>query len=186
MVLVSIWGSGDGMTERWLPLVGYEGRLDVSDEGRVRSVSRVIIKSNGVAQRVRGRVRRPYKDKHGYLRISYNGGVSIKVHSAVLAAFIGPRPEGMETRHLDGDSGNARLSNITYSTHADNLKDMWVHGTAPIGERGGGVKITEEQAREIIAIGTAQSLSHLAGVYEISVQQVSRIRNGLRWKHLHA
>lgn len=33
------------MNERWAPVAGYEGRYEVSNMGRVRSVSRIIEKS---------------------------------------------------------------------------------------------------------------------------------------------
>ena len=38
------------MSEVWRPVVGYEGLYSVSDEGRVRSESHVIVMSNGVPE----------------------------------------------------------------------------------------------------------------------------------------
>lgn len=34
--------------EEWRPVVGYEGAYEVSDHGNVRSLDRIILKSNGV------------------------------------------------------------------------------------------------------------------------------------------
>ena len=57
------------------------------------------------------------------------------------AAFVGPYPEGMEVRHLDGDPANNRWApgneqetqaaggNLIYGTHAENMQDMLRHGT---------------------------------------------------------
>lgn len=50
-------------------------------------------------------------------------------HTLVMAAFVGPRPEGMEIRHLDGDPGNNRLDNLAYGTRGENARDMLRHGT---------------------------------------------------------
>ena len=33
--------------ERWLPVVGWEGRYEVSDHGRVRTVEHVVIRRDG-------------------------------------------------------------------------------------------------------------------------------------------
>ena len=39
----------------------------------------------------------------------------------------GPRPVGMEVRHLDG-SRDACATNLAYGTHAENMQDMVRHG----------------------------------------------------------
>ena len=48
------------LAETWLPVVGYEGLYEVSDQGRVRSVDRVVAaltKSGGPGQRqFRGKI----------------------------------------------------------------------------------------------------------------------------------
>jgi NUMOD4 motif len=46
--------------EAWLPVVGYEGLYEVSDRHRVRSLRRVVARSNGSPYRVEPRVLRPY------------------------------------------------------------------------------------------------------------------------------
>jgi hypothetical protein len=51
------------------------------------------------------------------------------VHRLVLAAFVGPCPEGMEVRHLDGNPANTRLANLRYGTHSENELDKVRHGT---------------------------------------------------------
>lgn len=69
------------------------------------------------------------------------------VHSLVLLAFVGPRPDGMEARHLDGDPLNNRLSNLCWGTHAENGVDMIQHGRSVRGERSGMAKLTESDVR---------------------------------------
>jgi hypothetical protein len=53
------------------------------------------------------------------------------VHSLVAEAFIGPRPIGLEVRHLDGDSTNNAVDNLRYGTHAENMQDRVKHGRDP-------------------------------------------------------
>ena len=43
------------------------------------------------------------------------------VHEAVLLTFVGPRPEGMQVSHIDGDKLNNRLDNLLYESRKDNI-----------------------------------------------------------------
>ncbi len=111
--------------ERWLPLPGYEGLYDVSDHGRVRSWH--PWRSHPVP-----RERSQYVRPDGHMGVGLNkNGVqwSAKVHLLVMSAFVGPRPDGMETRHLDGDPANNVLPNLAYGTKSENALDSVRHGT---------------------------------------------------------
>lgn len=44
--------------ERWLPVPGFESAYAISNFGRVRSLDRLVVGSNGYRYRVRGRLRR--------------------------------------------------------------------------------------------------------------------------------
>lgn len=104
------------------------------------------------------------------------------VHHMVLTAFIGPKPEGKEARHRDGDPTNNALTNLRWSTHVENEKDKIGHGTHTRGERNGGAKLTQRQADSIrrrIANGEqARSIAREMGISEATV---SRIKKGLRY-----
>jgi hypothetical protein len=50
------------------------------------------------------------------------------VHPLVAAAFIGPRPDGMEIRHLDGERFNNAAVNLCYGTPSENARDRVNHG----------------------------------------------------------
>lgn len=117
--------------ERWLPVVGYEGCYSISNHGRCRSEERTVPKSNGQTQFVPGRILKPAPDHRGYLRVNLftnNIGATCYNHQMVIAAFIGPRPEGLVVRHLNGDQVDNRLENLAYGTAVDNMQDMRKHG----------------------------------------------------------
>lgn len=64
--------------------------------------------------------------KAGYwqVRIRFNGKHTSKtVHYLVALAFLGPRPEGLDIAHYDGDKSNNRPDNLRYTTRADNMAD---------------------------------------------------------------
>lgn len=114
--------------ERWLPVPGYEGLYEVSDRGRVWSAPRATTRGGILKQSL----------SHGYLvvNLTKRGVQKVhQVHQLVATAFIGPRPEGMETRHLDGNPQNSRVTNLVYGTHSDNMRDALRHGTHPTASK---------------------------------------------------
>lgn len=80
------------------------------------------------------------RDGHGY---------NIFVHRLVLMTFVGPRPDGQECRHLNGDRTDNRLTNLVWGTRIENMQDRKRHGTDDAGERGTRAKLTNDQVREI-------------------------------------
>lgn len=118
--------------EEWRPVVGHEGLYEVSDHGRVRSLDRYVERSDGVLRFFPGVTLSPSADKDGYKTIGLKRNGTEKrtgVHRLVLRAFVGPCPQGMEARHLDGDPANNALGNLCWSTHVVNESDKVRHGT---------------------------------------------------------
>jgi len=104
--------------ERWLPVVGWEGRYEVSSWGRVRRIN-CKPKKNTVAA-------------NGYdvVSLSREGKSYVfTVHRLVLEAFVGECPSGCETRHLNGNRGDNRLENLKWGTAAENSRDRVRHDT---------------------------------------------------------
>lgn len=120
--------------EAWKPVVGYEGLYEVSSVGRARSLDRTVMTGRAGMKLRPGRVLKfgTYDDGHKHVTFSRDGRPrTFTVHSVVLAAFVGPRPEGMQIRHFpDRDPANNRLDNLLYGTAKENMEDRddW-HGT---------------------------------------------------------
>ena len=123
------------------------------------------------------------------------------VHRLVLEAFVGPCPDGMECRHLDGNPGNNRLDNLAWGTRAENQQDAIRHGAAycvrpeniermhtlirkypPVkGEKHHRAKLTDEQVEIIRAVvnpgerdGRAKRLAEIWGVSLITIRMIAR------------
>jgi hypothetical protein len=64
-----------------------------------------------------------------YQRVYLGPGVTRSVHHLVLELFVGPRPPGMECRHLDGNPQNNHRSNLAWGTSKENVADQYLHGT---------------------------------------------------------
>jgi hypothetical protein len=120
------------MVERWLPVPGWEGLYSVSDLGRVRSENRIIVDSTGVARTKQGQPLRPgTSGPTGRLLVVLSGNGKRRnalVHQLVLAAFVGPRPEGAEVLHWDDNPRNNELNNLRYGTRSENLRDLVRNG----------------------------------------------------------
>jgi hypothetical protein len=54
---------------------------------------------------------------------------TFRIHRAVMLAFVGPLPDGMVTRHLNGNPLDNRLANLEYGSPAENVQDAIGHGT---------------------------------------------------------
>ncbi|WP_100458533.1 NUMOD4 motif-containing HNH endonuclease [Mycobacteroides abscessus] len=120
--------------ENWLPVVGYEGRYEVSDQGRIRSLDQLVDYIDGrsgklCARRSKGRVLKPGAAPSGHLHVVLGGAKTMTIHHAVAEAFHGPRPIGAEVRHRNGDPADNRANNLEYGSRGQNAEDSKRHGT---------------------------------------------------------
>ena len=134
-----------------------------------------------------GKWLKPIKDRDGYLLVGlYKNGKEFghRVHRLVLETYVGPCPEGMECRHLDGNSSNNSLPNLCWGTHQENEQDRLRHGTDNRGEKHGQAKLTESDVREIRDLCNYLTQREIGKRYSISQQQVSYIIHRKKWKHI--
>ncbi len=113
--------------ERWAPVPGYQ-HYEASDLGRVRSDK--MWRGQSAT-----RVLAEHKTRGGYKQVSLcadGTSTHARVHRLVMAAFVGPCPEGQEVRHRDGTRVNNALSNLHYGTRRQNVLDAVRHGTHPM------------------------------------------------------
>ena len=172
------------LAEQWRPVFGYEGLYLVSDQGRVYSVAR--LDSRGV--RRGGKYLLPHRGGPGYLLVDLwrsNTRRSYTVHLLVCEAFYGPRPEGNDVRHMDGNPLNNRAANLQWGTSLENASDRQRHGTQHRGSRTGGAVLTEDRvraARQRYAAGETQAA--IAREYGVSPAALCEAISGKKWRHV--
>lgn len=109
--------------EIWKPVSGYEGRYEVSNLGRVKSLPKTWVNWTGGIAHHPEKILRPRLNTYGYLRVSLRDGITSKdkfVHRLVAQAFI-PNPYNMpEINHKDEDPTNNRVENLEWCTHIYN------------------------------------------------------------------
>ena len=116
-------------SEQWKPVTGFVGKYEVSDLGRVRSLL-TTQNSKMETPRVKTMTVTPY----GYHVVSLSDQSKSRarlVHHLVLDAFIGARQEGQECRHLNSNSLDNRLVNLTWGSKVENMSDRYTTGAAP-------------------------------------------------------
>lgn len=107
------------MTEEWQPVIGYEGIYEVSDAGRVKSLSRI----DRSGHRRREKTLSPGVSKDLKVSLSKDGCVKQRsVAQLVLESFVGPGG-GLWALHRDDDATNNCLNNLYWGTPSENSID---------------------------------------------------------------
>lgn len=122
------------MTEEiWKAVVGHELKYEVSNLGRVRSLARFVRGQHKCGtewlRAVAPRILKPGSSPSGHVTVAIGKGNSRCVHQLVLEAFVGPRPEGYDTLHLNHTPNDNRLVNLRYGTRSENLLMDYAAGT---------------------------------------------------------
>ena len=145
------------MKEEWKPIPGYGLDYFASTFGRIASR-----KDGGF------RMLKPSVGSRGYLHVvlsKHSKTTTYPVHRLILEAFVGPRPEGFEARHLDGNKLNNYLTNLTWGTRSQNSKDKFRHGTHIRGAQNPNSKLS---ADDIIKI----RLMHKQGYSNVEIAKI--------------
>lgn len=119
------------MMEEWRAVVGFEGAYEVSNLGRVRSLTRSWLQESRhgttYVYNKNGRLLRPGRMPGGHYSVAIGRGNSLCVHDLVLSAFQGPRPPGWQARHLNGWPSDNRDSNLVWAPKGPNEQDKKWH-----------------------------------------------------------
>lgn len=175
------------LTERWLPVPGYEDRYEVTDDGRVRSLrftNRMIDR-----KRVTPKILKPTAGTGNYLFVTLCRAGTVRthaIHRLVLQVFGGPSPRArMHAAHLDGNPRNNLIANLAWATPAENEAHKELHGRRKHGVQKPNARLTEAlviQMRERRASG--ESLISIGRDMGMSEGQVLPITSGRIWSHV--
>lgn len=129
----------NGNNEIWKDMVGFEGRYQVSDLGRIRS----ILSNHGKYQeKIKAIRQRSTTCEYLYVQLSVlDKPHQEAVHRAVAKAFISNPDKKLTVNHIDGNKLNNIPSNLEWATYSENLKHAHATGLKKGQEHFKGVKV---------------------------------------------
>jgi predicted XRE-type DNA-binding protein len=165
----------------WKEIPGFTG-YQASDDGRIRSIDREIIrktKHGDITFRMKGKELKQFWSGK-YLCVSmrtdrYPNRMQRPepVHRLICLAFFGlPKADRNIARHLDDNPNNNHLSNLSWGSYSDNMKDSWKNGHMDLR-----LKLPIHLHRNILLEYNSGLLSQkeIASKYGISQGRVSQI-----------
>lgn len=161
--------------ETWRPVVGFEGRYEVSDAGRVRSLDarvRYVDRAGREGFRLhQGKVLSARISAGSrYVRVALAPSKTFRmVHTLVAEAFCGPRPDGYVAMHLDGNRRNNCADNIAWGSQSENLSQIFWDGRR---------KVTPAAVANIRAVRGHLSADSVCSQFGISASHVRDIWRG--------
>lgn len=177
------------MDEVWKPVAGYEGVYEVSNFGRVKSLSRRLSTWFG-SRYFKERILKASPCKLGYPRVALSDAATGRkkqidhhVHVLVATAFHGPKPSPHhEVCHGDNDRTNNVATNLRWDTKAGNMSDQYRHGTRIAGEKHHSNVFTNEDVLWIRK--SSRTGADIARSFGVSVSTVCRARKGITYRFI--
>lgn len=105
-----------------------------------------------------------------------------RIHQILLESYVGPKPEGMVARHLDGDPTNNHLDNLVWGSYKENAEDTVRHGRSTAGSKHSLAKVTIDLSKQVLTLRsegkTQREIAERTGINQATV---SHILTGKHW-----
>ena len=157
------------MEEIWKPIIGYEGRYEVSNLGRIKSIK--------ILKPVFRKITDNYTSRT--IRLSQNGKTTESSVARVMAKAFIPNPENKScVNHIDNNPQNNSLNNLEWVTYKENTQHSVDSGRMRNGHK---CKLQED---EVMFIRNNKSIpvKILSIKYNVSIQAIYNVLKNKNWK----
>lgn len=162
--------------EKWKWVEGYEGLYVISNKGRVAG-------KHGEIKLKPRNARQPYPS---VCLSKANKKKFYNIHTLLMKHFGPPQPKDKPfVTHINDDPTDNRLSNLKWGDVSSNAQDKIRNDRQPNGERVGGSKISNKEAKKIRLLrdlGVSPFL--LAEIYGVHYSSIWKIVTGRTFKHV--
>ena len=144
---ICIWATPKGQRcnmEQWKDIKGYEGKYQISNMGRVKSLPR----NDRFCKRAEEIVLKTFICGSGYQEVilKVNGQKKPKlIHRLVAEAFVPNPTEKIEVNHKDGNKHNNDYTNLEWVTPSENIR----HSYDVLQNKGYSRKVVCVETREV-------------------------------------
>jgi len=165
--------------ENWIEIPDYMDYAEVSDQGRVRTLDRIVAHKRYGTMMLKGKILHTSQNRKGYLRTNLNTNGKTEshlIHRLVARAFLPPQPTPEhQINHKDGDKTNNKPSNIEWVTAQGNSDHAWDIGLCKKetsqGINNGRARLSADQVLEIRDM-------HKNGLNGMEISEKLSISNG--------
>lgn len=178
------------MTEIWKDIQGYEGKYQISNLGKVKSLAR-LVKNRGNGFKPIGEViLRSRIDEDGYYRVALCRDCKYKVvgiHRLVAQYFIKNPYNKPLVCHKNGDCRDNRIENLYWGTVKDNSCDALRHGKINVGDKCNLSTLNEKQVRVIKHIQKRSpkfNQAWLGRMFGVNKETINAIFTSRNWKQV--
>jgi len=174
--------------EEWRPVVGSEGRNEVSNLGRVRSLDRYVGNAHGTKSLKKGQMLSLSSNPKGYLStgvVCRETGKQKRrqVHRMVAEAFHG-LSDKPQVNHINSDPSDNRPSNLEWATQQENIDHAKAQGKFDSRvNKNRIVKLLPEDVDDIKVLLADGNFTQqcIADIFKVSRQLINDIHNNRAW-----
>lgn len=171
--------------EIWADVIGYQGKYQVSNLGRIRSLPHRVNVQHGTRISP-GRILRPHSNKRGYQYVMFGDRSKEGVHRIVCRAFRTNWFDKPCVNHIDGNPSNNHIDNLEWCTYSENEqhsfrvlgKKAYAHWTGKKGDKNPSSKCVSMYDLRGSFIKCFPSVNEAAAELDLSQGLISSVARG--------